>query len=220
MVNQSKLKISTKEDLLNISICHRRSFPNSLSTSLGLKYTKKMLSWYLSASKCFIFHIVTEGGECIGYCGGIINDGSLGTGSASGMAQHTFWSAICAFVTHPWVLFHPEVITKLPFIKKNILVRLRLKSKNHFTKDQQQIMSKEPRVGLVVIGVDPAFQGKGYGSLLLKEFERRAVEEYRIKNFQLTVLVNNEQAIRAYEKNGWHRESSSGRSLNMIKVID
>jgi ribosomal protein S18 acetylase RimI-like enzyme len=81
-------------------------------------------------------------------------------------------------------------------------------------------MSKEPRVGLVVIGVDPAFQGKGYGSLLLKEFERRAVEEYSIKNLQLTVLVNNEQAIRAYEKNGWHRESSNGRSLNMIKVID
>ncbi|MBK8702928.1 MAG: GNAT family N-acetyltransferase [Saprospiraceae bacterium] len=29
--------------------------------------------------------------------------------------------------------------------------------------------------GLVVIGVDPGYQGKGLGSLLLQEFERRAL---------------------------------------------
>ena len=210
---------SKYRDLKYLSGCHHAAFPGSLSSALGKRYVVSMLSWYLSTSKSFIFHIVTEEGRCAGYCGGIINDGSLGTGSASGMAQHTFWSAIWAFVTHPWVLFHPEILAKWPVIKKNILVRLGLNNKNHFTKTQQEIMSKEPRVGLVVIGVDPTCQGKGYGSLLLQEFERKAVEEYGIKNLQLTVLANNKKAIRAYEKNGWQHGNQSGNSLSMFKVI-
>jgi ribosomal protein S18 acetylase RimI-like enzyme len=209
--------IITNLDL--IAKCHIRSFPASLASALGLKFVKVMLSWYLSSDKVFLFHIVNNQNVVTGYCGGIVVDGTLSTGSDSGMAQHTFWSAILAFITHPWVLFHPEVLAKWPVIKKNILVRLGFKKKNHFTKTQQQIMSKEPRVGLVVIGVDPKCQGKGYGSLLLQEFERKAVEEYGIKNLQLTVLANNQKAIRAYEKNGWQRGTQSGNSLSMFKVM-
>ncbi len=219
MVNEPKIIRSTKEDLLLLSICHKLSFPNALASALGKRYVGKMLSWYLSTSKAFIFHIVNEDGRCSGYCGGIIIDGTLGTGSASGMAQHTFWSAIWAFVTHPWVLFHPEVIAKWPVIKKNILVRFGLKKKNHFTQVQQEKMSKEPKVGLVVIGVDPQYHGKGYGTLLLKEFERKAVYEFGIKNLQLSVMTNNSKAIKAYEKNGWQRGLQEGNSLNMFKVI-
>jgi RimJ/RimL family protein N-acetyltransferase len=46
-----------------------------------------------------------------------------------------------------------------------------------------------------------------------------AVEEYGIKNLQLTVLANNKKAIRAYEKNGWQHGNQSGNSLSMFKVI-
>jgi GNAT superfamily N-acetyltransferase len=214
-----QLLTSKYKDLELISGCHRTAFPSSLSSALGKRYVTSMLSWYFSTPKAFIFHIITEEGRCAGYCGGIIADGSLGTGSASGMAQHTFWSAIWAFATHPWVLFHPEVLAKWPVIKKNILVRLGLKKKNHFTQEQQEKMSNEPKVGLVVIGVDPQYQGKGFGSMILKEFERRAVEEYGIKNLQLSVLANNSKAIRAYEKNGWQRGVQQGNSLSMFKEV-
>jgi ribosomal protein S18 acetylase RimI-like enzyme len=74
-------------------------------------------------------------------------------------------------------------------------------------------------VGLVVIGVDPKYHGNGFGSLLLKEFERLAIEEYGINNLQLTVLANNAQAIRAYEKNGWQKGAQNGNSLNMHKLF-
>ena len=77
----------------------------------------------------------------------------------------------------------------------------------------------EPKVGLVVIGVDPQYHGKGYGSSLLREFERKAVEDCGINNLQLTVLKYNQQAIRAYEKNGWQHGNQSGNSLSMFKVI-
>lgn len=60
--------------------CHRAAFTRSLATALGQRYVARMLSWYLSSDKTFIFHIEDEQGCCAGYCGGTISDGSLGTG--------------------------------------------------------------------------------------------------------------------------------------------
>ncbi|MEZ4963548.1 MAG: N-acetyltransferase [Saprospiraceae bacterium] len=176
-----------------------------------------MLSWYLSSDKTFIFHVEDEKGRCAGYCGGMISDGSLGTGSASGMAQHAFRQAVWAFATHPWVFFHPEMRAKWPVLWKNILMKLGLRKRVHFSPAQKEKMAKAPHAGLVVIGVDPACQGKGYGSLLLQEFERRAVEDYGVRKLQLTVLADNAQAIRAYERNGWVRGKQEGKSLGMWK---
>ncbi len=213
------LKTSTANDLPAIARCHRAAFPRSLATALGQRYTAHMLSWYLSSEKTFIFHIETETGRCAGYCGGLVNDGTLGTGSASGMAQHSFKAAVWAFLTHPWVFFHPEVRAKWPVLWRNLLMKLGLRSRVHATPEQRAAKALDPQVGLVVIGVDPAFQGKGYGSQLLREFERRAVEGYGIHKLQLSVLANNAQAIRAYERNGWVRGEVSGGSLGMIKEV-
>ena len=210
---------SSSAHLLAIARCHRAAFPHALSTALGQRYVAHMLSWYLSTEKTFLFHIEDESGNCVGYCGGIVSDGTLGTGSASGMAQYTFQAAIWAFLTHPWVLFHPEVREKWPLLWKNLKMKLGLAKRTHFTPDQKAKMAKEPAVGLVVIGVDPAYQGKGYGSLLLQEFERKAVEEYGIHKLQLSVLASNQQAIRAYERNGWERGEVRGKSLGMWKTV-
>jgi ribosomal protein S18 acetylase RimI-like enzyme len=177
-----------------------------------------MLSWYLSTDKTFLFHVEDEQGRCAGYCGGMVSDGTLGTGSASGMAQHSFYPALWAFATHPWVLVHPEVRAKWPLLWKNIKMKLGLARKVHTTTAQRQRQAQAPQVGLVVIGVDPAHQGKGYGSLLLREFERRAVADYGIRQLQLTVRSDNQQAILAYERNGWVKSKTEGSSTSMVKI--
>lgn len=109
---------TTHGELPKLAHCHRAAFPHSLATALGHRYVTKMLSWYLSTDKTFLFHLEDHAGNVLGYCGGMISDGSLGTGSASGMAQHTFSAAILAFLTHPWALLHPEVRQKWPLLKK------------------------------------------------------------------------------------------------------
>lgn len=218
MKDHTLIRCSSRADLPTIARCHKAAFPSSLASALGKRYGAHMLSWYLSTEKTFLFHIENEQGLCAGYCGGMVSDGTLGTGSASGMAQHSFYPAIWAFITHPWVIVHPEVRAKWPLLWKNIKMKLGLASKTHVTSAQRQERVKEPQVGLVVIGVDPAYQGKGYGSLLLQEFERRAVEIYGIKKLQLTVRADNEQAIRAYEKNGWVKDKSNQQSLSMVKI--
>ena len=204
--------------LPSIARCHHTAFPESLATALGQRYVARMLSWYLSTDKTFLFHLEDESGLCVGYCGGMISDGSLGTGSASGMAQHAFKEAVFAFLTHPWVFFHPELRAKWPVLWKNILMKLGLRKRVHFSPEQKKKMATDPHAGLVVIGVDPGCQGKGYGSLLLQEFERRAIEQYGVHRLQLTVLSRNQQAIRAYERNGWVKSATQGISTSMIKV--
>lgn len=215
-----KLIFSTQvSELPVLARCHCTAFPQSLATALGQRFVTRMLSWYLSNSKTFLFHVMDDNGHIAGYCGGMINDGTLSTGSASGMAQHSFYAALWAFATRPWVLWHPEVKSKWPLLKKNLFARLGPDKKKNITLEHFPKMRAESQVGLVVIGVDPALQGKGYGSLLLQEFERRAVVDYGIHKLQLTVLVNNIAAIRAYERNGWIRGKQVGNSLQMTKIV-
>ena len=216
---ETKVVTSNKTHFDLISKCHIRSFPESLSSALGSNFIKVMLSWYLSSDKVFLFHIENNLNVVIGYCGGIIVDGTLGTGSTSGMAQHTFKAAIRGFISHPWLLFHKELRNKWPIFFKNILMKIGLKSKQHFSREQVKQFSAEPSAGLVVIGVAPSFQGKGYGSILLQEFERIVFSKYGIKNLQLSVNADNTLAIRAYEKNGWFQASTNGKSFVMKKYI-
>ncbi|MCB0572768.1 MAG: GNAT family N-acetyltransferase [Phaeodactylibacter sp.] len=200
-----------------VTRCHRAAFPASLASAMGRRYVTYMLSWYLSTDKTFLFHL-EENGLCVGYCGGMIVDGTLPTGSASGMAQYSFRAAVRAFALRPWLAFHPEVRNKYTFIRKNIKRRLGRRQPPRPATEQRKL-EREPHAGLVVIGVDPAFQGKGYGSLLLQEFERRALEDYGIHTLQLTVRADNEQAIRAYERNGWSRGEVRGGSGGMGKRV-
>jgi len=75
-----------------------------------------------------------------------------------------------------------------------------------------------PSMGLVVIGVLPECQGKGYGSIILKEFEKRAREK-GFKRINLSGRKDNEKAIAAYMKNGWRISSTNDEELSMHKIL-
>lgn len=206
-----EIKLATVNALRDIAMCHRAAFPSSLSSALGLKYVMRMLAWYLESDNTFLFYLSVNG-RCVGYCGGMVKT-HTGVGSASGMAQFSLGAAVRAFSVRPWLLFHRELREKYQFIVKNLfrfLVRHRpaLSSANAI----------DPYVGLVVIGVHPEVQGAGYGSLLLKEFERIATNRF-VQSLRLTVKPDNESAIRAYLKNGWTIDRRELRSISMVKDL-
>lgn len=206
-----EIKLAKVNALRDIAMCHRAAFPSSLSSALGLKYVMRMLAWYLESDNTFLFYLSVNG-RCVGYCGGMVKT-HTGVGSASGMAQFSLGAAVRAFSVRPWLLFHRELREKYQFIVKNLfrfLVRHRpaLSSANAI----------DPYVGLVVIGVHPEVQGAGYGSLLLKEFERIA-QEKAVKRMMLTVRPENERAIRAYQRNGWTISKREAKSVSMLKHI-
>jgi ribosomal protein S18 acetylase RimI-like enzyme len=67
-----------------------------------------------------------------------------------------------------------------------------------------------PHWGLLSIAVAPASQGRGLGTVLLRAAEARArADGHRL--MRLTVATENQQAVRAYEKEGWVRCIEEGR---------
>lgn len=210
---KGQITAASISNLAPIARCHRAAFPASLSSALGHNYVEKMLGWYLSSENTFLFS-VNEGDQCVGYCGGMVKT-IWGVGSASSMAQYSFNAAVKSFLVRPWLVFHKEIGAKLPFIVRNLI--------NRFFKKKQNLGDStvvfEPYVGLVVIGVDPNYQGKGYGSLMLQEFEKMTIQR-GLKKMVLSVRSDNAQAIGSYLKNGWLVTKINGGSTSMEKLLN
>lgn len=206
---------SQDSDLKAIAHCHMMAFPNSLSSRLGLRYCIKMLEWYLVANNRFLFHLESEN-KVIGYCGGFIRKGEP-HGSSTGMTQHAFKEGIQSLIVRPWLLFHPEVKKNYRFLFRNLWLRVRGVSKRKSAQQFAKYPTEIP-AGLVVIGVDPVYQGKHYGSILLQEFERISKSK-GVKKITLSVKSNNIKAIKSYTRNGWLPGSVNQDSLHMYKEI-
>lgn len=183
---------------------------------MGEKYVEKMLEWYLVDDRAFIF-LLEENDQCVGYCGGLKFDGTTRVGSASSMIQHSYNAAVKAILSRPWLLAHSEFLSKYKLMLRNVWKRM---TRNKRTLNVSVIhpRSSEPHAGLVVIGVNPAYQGKGYGSRLLQEFEAVS-KEMGFKKIKLTVKAGNAQAIKSYQRNGWNVDSNDGKSVAMSKNI-
>lgn len=211
-----EFKTAQQADLIRIAQCHKIVFPRALTSKMGVNYLTKIFSWYLSTDKAFLFFI-QDNKKMVGYAGGILVDGTLAHGSASSMTQHTFNDAIKALLLRPWLLVHPDFLSRYHFFVRNILTRFSSKlNKREVRSTAQQV---DPHTGLVVIGVVPSFQGKGYGTMLLNEFERISLAK-GFKRMILTVNPGNDQAIQSYIRNGWSVTSANGKAVSMEKVLN
>jgi len=208
-------------DLPSIVKCHQAIFPDALSTAMGSDYVCKMLEWYIAAPQAFLFFIENKG-ECIGYCGGMVRE-PHSEGSASSMVQHSFWAAVKALLSKPALLFHPEVRTKYSFILKNVKNRIFRKlgvSKQAPPLSTDNLVSLnvlDSYAGLVVIGVQPLWQSKGYGSLLMNQFDE-VVRQRDIGKAVLSVRSGNTKAIRSYVRNEWTVKKISDSHTIMEKL--
>lgn len=220
----TEIKNSDFRDLPEIAECHRSAFPDSLSSKMGNRYLSKMIEWYLSGEKKFLFHAEEEG-KIVGYCGGMVNDGTQATGSASGMIQYSFNDAVISIALRPWLLFHKEFLSKFKLISKNIKRKFgmnkggkKINKPAESAVDNTKRKTTEPVAGLVVIGVSKEYMGKGYGSLLLQEFENKSIQ-MNIKKMALSVKSENKKAIKSYERNGWIITKETGDYYEMEKSL-
>ncbi len=205
-------------DLKRIAQCHIAAFPGSLSSKLGLGYCMKMMSWYLADERGILFHIENES-NLLGYCGGIkmVNEGMHG--SATSITQYTFISILISFLIRPWLIFHPDIRNRVPFVWKNLKLKIGLSKASYPNTNKEQKKIFVPSLGLVVIGVNPHYQGKGYGTLLLREFEKRA-REMGFMKIHLSVKKDNSQAIHSYLKSGWLVDKVGNEEQSMFKLLD
>lgn len=209
---------SKQSDLKRIARCHIKAFPASLSSKLGLNYAARMIYFYLADDRGVLFHVEDEN-EITGYCGGLMSREPGRHGSATSMTQHTFRSLVLNLVIRPWLIFHHEIRANIPLIIKNLKLRFTARATEKATPHPDRNQEFTPAMGLVVIGVSPKHQGKGYGTLLLKEFESRARKE-GFKKITLSVRKENHQAISAYKRNGWLVSREGPSELYMYKELD
>ena len=216
ILKKYRIEKTNLEDLKLLQICHKNVFPNSLSAKLGSKFRIKMLEWYVVQDRGELFHI-KENDNIIGYCGGIKTKRTGLGGAASNITQYAFRVFVYSFLKRPWLIFHKETRNKISLVKKNILIKLRLKKLNtEHSKDN--IIKFKPFWGLVVIGVPPNSKGKGLGSLLLQHFEILARQD-EVSFISLSVLTKNIQAIKAYQKNNWIIVEENSISIRMEKQL-
>lgn len=209
---------TTESDLDALVRCHRSAFPDALSTKLGHKFCSRMLSWYIESDRGLMFHLGQEG-DVLGYVGGIIIRVPGLPGAATSITQHSFKAFIWAFMLRPWLFFHSENLKRISFIWRNVKLKLRSDRKSPNVSTPVVPQNFIPSMGLVVIGISSEYQGKGFGSVLLREFEERAREE-GLKKINLSVKSSNHQAIAAYKKNGWEISRECPEELSMFKNLD
>lgn len=208
-------KTSSLVDLPAIARCHAQAFPTALAVKHGARFTQRMLEWYIVSERGEMFHI-EDGDEVAAYCGAIrIHQPGL-PGAFTSISQHAFRYFVISYLQRPWLFFHRENLKKLPGIVRN--VKMKLTGKPQPAVSATQAARFTPSWGLVVIGADPAHQGKGYGSALLQEFERRARLD-GVTKLHLSVHPNNKTAIASYERNGWVAEVVTDNSISMVKRL-
>ncbi|MHC1731088.1 MAG: GNAT family N-acetyltransferase [Bacteroidales bacterium] len=219
-MNESGIKCidSNANDLDLIVHIQMSAFPESLSTLLGKRFTKKMLSWYIESDRGVMFHIYDQG-SVLGFIGGIMTRHPGMPGAATCITQHSFNAFVQAFLLRPWLIFHTENLKRFSFIVKNICLKLGWKGSNRISFASDPAKSFVPFMGLVVIGVLPEQQGKGFGSILLREFEKRALRE-GFHRINLSVKKSNHQAIDAYKKNDWRINIEGPEVYSMYKILE
>jgi ribosomal protein S18 acetylase RimI-like enzyme len=214
--NDIHIALATKADLPAIARIHKQAFPHSFSTALGQRYREKMLEWYLSTDKTFILVSKTADGTVTGYVTAIVQDYTLKTGSASGMAQYSFQQGILSLAMRPWLLFHKELRRKYGFILENLKGKV-FGQKAPVQKPENKHIPAY--VGLVIIAVSESYAGKGIGGALIREFEHVSASQYHLHDVFLSVESDNERAIRTYEREGWERQGLYADTYRFWKKI-
>lgn len=201
------------EQLDAVTECHRTCFASSFGTKVGYAYSRRSMEWFLAGDNRFLFH-VTSHGKVIGYCGGFQSKG-IGDGSTSGMMQFAMKEAITGIIKKPWLLFNKEIRPFYPLIFKNIYRKI-------FAK--QIVFQPTPSnnfsniIGLVVIGVLPAYRGKGCFNLLMQHFAE-VCKKRGSYQMRLSVRTSNVRAIAAYKKAGWLIGAQKKETIEMYKNI-
>jgi GNAT superfamily N-acetyltransferase len=213
-MNNIICKIADKESELDIlAKCRIEAFPNSLSSKLGIKYVKKLLSFYLTKEN-FLIYLSNEK-ECVGFVTGMVPESDF-ICSTREAVDLTYKDILKGLLSKPWLVFHPIILSNL-----NLVFEL-IRNKLSFLKQHEKIRpARTPQelkgsVGLIDIAVSPKHQGKGFSSILLKAFEDKC-HENGFKKMHLSVKPENNVAIQSYLRNGWVIFEKLHHQLTFIK---
>jgi len=179
--------------LAEIADVHMSAFPGRALSDLGSEAVIRYYQWLLDDShQADRFGLIDEN-KLVGFCfSGKFN------GALNGFLKRNQLFLIWKVLSHPRLLFSD-------FFRMRI--QIALSSLKWVKKSDSVDANSKPKkgsYGILSIAVSSDYQGHGYGYQLLLHAEKLALlKKYEWMN--LSVDVDNMQAIQFYERNGWKK---------------
>lgn len=195
------------EDADKAARLHRRAFPDSFLTLLGVEAVRRYYRWLLTGPhECFSVGISSDGKLAAYAMGGAFK------GAVSGFVKKNRRFLFCR------LLVSPRAWVQARFLRKVLAPLIRLLGKRD-TKPRFSIF--EDSFGVLVLAVDPEFQRTGLGRRLMGELAKEARHRGK-KQMHLSVDKNNHQALFFHRKLGWVLSGAvddGGQGLLMTKKL-
>jgi len=173
---------------------HLRAFPKSALTKLGKEAVRRYYEWQLTGPHdCLAIGAFDERGCMLGFCFGGVFRGAL-----TGFVKKNKHFLILEVLKRPWLVFTNSIF------RDRLRLGIRISRKLPAQKNLRKVVSFG-NFGILAIAVDPDVQSSGIGRQLMDFSETYALAN-GFKKMQLSVALDNNQAIRFYEHNGWKKE--------------
>ena len=178
------------DDLDRVAAIHCAAFSTSPLTLLGREAVRRYYAWLLGGPHDVTAVGAFSSGQCVGF-----SFGGVFRGAMTGFLKRNRVYLGLRVLSHPWLL------ARAPF-RSRLWQGLRILGRRQ--KKPGPAPSATPSFGILSIAVDPAWQGSGAASALMRESESAAVR-LGFRQMHLTVHPENARAVRFYEKSGWRR---------------
>lgn len=187
-------------DLGPVARVHKAAFDDSVLGDLGEEAVRRNYEWQLTGPHDLIAVLATDGDDVLGFLfGGVFR------GSTIGFVKSQKWYLAGQVLRHPRILLRGVGWNRL-----RLAARL-LARRSPAPQPERPDAVPKRSLGVLVIAVDPAAQGRGVGRRLMAEVAERA----RAKGFEamhLTVHPSNQRGVEFYRMLGWSelREPDGG----------
>lgn len=202
--NSFRLEHASLDDVDQLTVLHRLVFSGTIGVTLGEKYNKRFIEWFIANSKTVLVARADE--SIVGYIFG------APSGYTNDMNNALLSVVLRAVLIRPWVLLDLRLLRQLPSRLKSVL-RISM----HSQSPSAQHSNEDRHVyRLTAIGISPAYRGRGLGKILIGAYEQ-SVWSQGFDQIQLSVYVSNIQARKLYESCGWHIVSNNGKLMVFAK---
>jgi ribosomal protein S18 acetylase RimI-like enzyme len=208
VVNAVSVAPLAPSHLTRLASIHCGAFPHSALTQLGVEAVRRYYEWLLTGPHDAVCVGAFSGGTLVGFC-----------------FAGRFRGALSGFLARNRGYLMRRVLAR-PWLALNALFRERLgQAVNILGRGKRSFPSTPSSVpvssfGVLAIAVDPASQGQGAGRALM-EYAETVARGRGFSLMNLTVAVNNIQAIRFYEGIGWQKSPEGELWLGrMVRVIE
>jgi len=197
MTHEITIRPLSSSDLPQVAEIHLLAFPSSALTRLGKEAVRRYYEWQMVGPHDLVAVGAFLGDQMAGF-----SFGGTFRGAVVGYIRRNWPYLLFRSLSRFWLftdgLFRSRVKGGLALLARFI------RGKNKPGTRAAQAATSIPEYGILSIAVNPRFQGRGIGRLLMSENEC-AAQSRQFHRMGLNVSPNNEQAIRFYRSLGWEQ---------------